>query len=719
VTLSQSKLPDPDFKALFESVPGLYLVLQPDLTIVAASEAYIRATMMKRDELLGRHVFDAFPDNPDDPNATGVANLSASLHRVILDLVPDAMAVQKYDIRRPTSEGGAFEVRYWSPMNSPVLHADGSLAYIIHRVEDVTEFVRLTERETTRNEITDQLRARTREMETEVFLRAQQVQEANRRLRAANDELSRLYEKTKEEAVESLREERNFIAAVLETAGALVVVLDSSDRIIRVNRAAEACTGYPFNEACGKTFVQVFVAPDELEAARAVLVQIRSGRYPVQHENVCVAKDGTRKRIAWSTTALLDPDGKISHGIATGIDMTEKSRLEDMLRQAQRMEVVGELAGGIAHDFNNLLTAIVGYSDLLLQRLPPNDASRGEISEILRAGSRASEMTRQLLAFSRQQVLQPKVLDLNTVVSEMGKMLRRLIGEHIELVTALHPDLARTLVDPGQLEQVILNLAVNARDAMPNGGKLIIETGNVEVDETYAQQHPGARVGRHVMLGVSDTGTGMDAATQARLFEPFFTTKEQGKGTGLGLSTVYGIVKQSGGNIWVYSEPGHGAMFKVFLPTVEAPLSGTERRPPAHARQPGWETIVLAEDAEQVRSFVQRVLEKEGYRVLVAKNGDEALAIATDHEGPIHLLVTDVIMPKKSGRELADQLLRLRPDTRVLFMSGYTNRAYLGGSMLDPDVPFIQKPFTSVEIVSKIRELLDRPHSAHRPSARM
>jgi CheY-like chemotaxis protein len=221
------------------------------------------------------------------------------------------------------------------------------------------------------------------------------------------------------------------------------------------------------------------------------------------------------------------------------------------------------------------------------------------------------------------------------------------------------------------------------------------------------------------MLSVSDTGIGMDAATQARLFEPFFTTKEQGKGTGLGLSTVYGIVKQSGGNIWVYSERGHGAMFKVFLPVVEAPLSGTERRPPTQARQPVWETIVLAEDAEQVRSFIQRVLEKEGYRVLVAKNGDEALRMATDHEGPIHLLLTDVIMPKKSGRELADQLSRLRPDTRVLFMSGYTNRANLGGTTLDPDVPFIQKPFTSAEILSKVREILDRPRSAHQPSARI
>jgi PAS domain S-box-containing protein len=427
------------------------------------------------------------------------------------------------------------------------------------------------------------------------------------------------------------------------------------------------------------------------------------------HEGQARRKDGTPVWVIQNVSLLADEDGE-EMLLGTVFDVTERRRLEEQLLQSQKMEAVGRLAGGIAHDFNNLLTAIAGYSDLLLTELPANDPRRESAVEIREAGRRAAGLTQQLLAFSRRQVLEPRVLDLNAVIAGMEKMLRRVIGEDVELTTALDPDLWRTMADPGQIEQAIVNLAVNARDAMPRGGQLTLETANVTLDEKFASAYATVQPGPHVMLAVSDTGVGMDAALQSRLFEPFFTTKERGKGTGLGLSTTYGIVKQSGGSIWVYSEPGLGTTFKIYLPRCEEPLEGTEREapsPPLELR-PGTETVLLVEDEAEVRRLVERLLRMHGYAVIAAASPAEALTAAKT-AGRIDLLVTDVIMPGMNGRQMASALAAERPRMRVLYMSGYTDAAIAHQGILPPGTAFLSKPFTPDILARKVREVLDAP----------
>jgi signal transduction histidine kinase len=403
---------------------------------------------------------------------------------------------------------------------------------------------------------------------------------------------------------------------------------------------------------------------------------------------------------------------RLVHDLETRTKMEEARRaLEEQLEQSRKMEAVGRLAGGVAHDFNNLLTAILGYSNLVLDDLEPAHPARGDVEQMRRAGESAALLTQQLLAFSRKQILQPQVLDLNQVVTRAESLLQRLIGEHIALVTTLDPSLEHVSADPGQLEQVILNLALNARDAMPEGGKLTIETSNVELDDAFVQQHGGSSKGRHVMLAVSDTGVGMDAETQTRIFEPFFTTKRRGEGTGLGLATVYGIVTQSGGSIWVYSETGRGTTFKVYFPRAfQAEVQALPS--PRTEGLEGTETILLAEDQPEVRSVAVAVLERYGYRVLQASNGDEALQILRQHRGPIHLLLSDVVMPSMSGPELARLVQLKQPSIRVLYASGYTDDAIVRHGVLDPGVAFLQKPFTPTALLRKIRELLDAPAAA-------
>jgi PAS domain S-box-containing protein len=387
------------------------------------------------------------------------------------------------------------------------------------------------------------------------------------------------------------------------------------------------------------------------------------------------------------------------------VSYEDLQRTQAQLAQAQKMEAIGQLAGGIAHDFNNLLTVIGGRSQLLLSRLPAQSPVRRDLELIQKTSERAAALTRQLLAFSRKQILAPKVLDLNAVVSGMASMLQRLIGEDIDLAFRAGADLGRVKADPGQIEQVIVNLVVNARDAMPGGGRVTLETANVELGEQYARRHVGVQPGPYVMLAVSDTGTGMDAETQARIFEPFFTTKAPGKGTGLGLATVYGIVKQSGGNIWVYSEVGKGTTFKIYLPRVEETEESVQPEVALPGR--GTETILLVEDEDEVRELAREILEAYGYTVFQARQPAEAMLIAERHPGPIHLLVTDVVMPEMSGRALAERLAPLRPEMKVLYMSGYTDNAIVHHGRLDAGTPFVQKPFTPDVLVRKVREVLE------------
>jgi signal transduction histidine kinase/ActR/RegA family two-component response regulator len=391
----------------------------------------------------------------------------------------------------------------------------------------------------------------------------------------------------------------------------------------------------------------------------------------------------------------------------------ELAETQGQLEQAQKMDAVGRLAGGVAHDFNNLLTVILGRTDILLHPLKPEDPMRRGIELIQRTAGRAADLTRQLLAFSRKQVLEPVVLDLAAVTTDMKDMLGRLIGEDIALLTNPTPGLGRVKADRGQIEQVIMNLAVNARDAMPQGGRLIVETANIDLDDEYVRRHVGARPGPHVMLAVSDTGTGIPHEIQSQIFEPFFTTKEQGKGTGLGLATVYGIVKQSGGYIEVDSEPGQGTTFRVYLPRLDAEPAPVDRSARPAAAAGGTETILLVEDEEGVRELARDILRASGYTVLEARNGPEALLLCERHQGPLEMLLTDVVMPRMSGRELAERLAPLRPDLSVLYMSGYTDDAVIRHGVLGAGTAFLQKPFTPAALVLRVRETLDLTAASH------
>jgi two-component system cell cycle sensor histidine kinase/response regulator CckA len=437
---------------------------------------------------------------------------------------------------------------------------------------------------------------------------------------------------------------------------------------------------------------------------------------PFEMEFPLRAADGGFHMFLTRVQPVKDSQGAVVRWFGTSTDVDELKRTQDalrtseeQLRQSQKLEAIGQLAGGIAHDFNNLLTVITGYSDLTLRDFHPDDPAYAKIQEVKNAANRAAALTRQLLAFSRKQILQPVVLDLNAVVTEVAMMLQRLIGEDIELALALDPSIGCIETDPSQLEQIIMNLTVNARDAMPQGGKLTIETKNVSLDDTYASEHIAVTAGDYVMLAISDTGIGMNQQTQAHIFEPFFTTKKVGQGTGLGLSTVYGIVKQSGGSIWIYSEPGRGTTFKIYLPRIEKSAPVAHRQVSQLTSPGGTETILLVEDEAAVRRLAYQILQTKGYTVLEAANLEEALAHCERYDVPIHMMLSDVVMPKISGPEMAKRLHRLRPEMKVLYMSGYTDDAIVNHGVLESGIAFLQKPFTLVALTKKVREVLDTP----------
>lgn len=553
MTATAKPVPSPDFQRLFESAPGLYLVLTPEFTIVAASDAYLNATMTKREEIVGVSIFEAFADNPDGASATTKHNVRASLIRVLQNRSADTMPFQKYDIRRHESGGGGFEERYWSPCNSPVLGPNGEVLYIIHDVEDVTDFVRSRQNDAEQQKLTHVLRTQTARMEAEIFQREKLLEEARR----------------------------------------------------------------------------------------------------------------------------------------------------------ERLATIGRLAGGVAHDFNNVLGVILGCTQLLEDQLANPQLSKRLLGQIKHATDKAAALTRQLLTYSSQQVLEPQVLDLNLIIDKLEPLLRRLFGKRIDIQTKLDPQLGRTKADPGQIEQVIMNLAINARDAMPDGGKLLVETFNIEADEAYIKEHSKVLPGSYVVLSVCDTGEGMDHTFPEGVFEPFATNGAPGIGSGVGFATVYSIVQQSGGCAWVRSKPGTGTTFNIYLPRNNElqPYSSPAVVKTTVPRNSA--TILLVENQELLRKVIVNMLEQEGYRVLAFEKPEQALQAAQAHTGSIELLITDLILPGMNGRALAQQLKKTRPEAKVLFVSGHADNIVSGQGRLD-GTSFLQKPFTEEKLHSKLRELLEQ-----------
>ncbi len=514
-------------------------------------------------------------------------------------------------------------------------------------------------------------------------------------------------------AEKAARESEIRIAALVQHSSDAISIIDKNGLLLYTSPANKTIFGYESSDLDG-TQLQEIIHPDDCGLALATMRDIcRSPDKPRSLEVRVRRQDEAWIHVESVLTNLLH-EPTVAGIVINSRDVTERKQAEQALRdskeklqQAQKMEAIGQLAGGVAHDFNNLLAVIIGYSEMLLRRLPADqEPFIRQLMEIKKAGDRAKSLTSQLLAFSRKQVLQPKVLDLNSVVHEMDRMLRRLIGEDIDIRTVLAVDLGNVKADPGQIEQVLMNLAVNARDAMPDGGSLTIETHNVELGENYTRKHPPLEPGAYVMIAVSDSGCGMSQELQSRIFEPFFTTKEKGKGTGLGLATVYGIVQQSGGSISVYSEPGEGTTFKVFLPRVGEPASVCEAPAEKSNELRGSETVLLVEDEEAVRNMASEILHSNGYHVLGAGNGHEALKVSEQHAGAIQLMVTDVVMPQLGGRELAEKLASKRPEMRVLYMSGYTDDAIVHHGVLDGRAAFLEKPFTPDALALKIREVL-------------
>ncbi|HKQ61958.1 MAG TPA: response regulator [Candidatus Polarisedimenticolaceae bacterium] len=511
-------------------------------------------------------------------------------------------------------------------------------------------------------------------------------------------------------AEEALHNEQQFLQSLVESLEAGILACDSRGRVTLMNRAAREMHGLPDGplpsgwedrhllcHADGRT---------PLAADEAPLARVLRGERLHNFEISIVGTEGAPRAVLASGQPIIDARERRLGAVVALHDVTEVKQLEAQLRQAQKMEAVGQLAGGVAHDFNNLLSVIIGSCELAVAHVAPDDPLRQRTDQIRRASERAATLTRQLLAFSRKQVVQPKVLDLNALLAEMHKMLERVIGEDIELITIEGRDLGRIKADAGQVEQVVMNLVVNARDAMPRGGRLILETKEVQLGEAEQRRHPDVQPGPHVMLAVTDNGCGMDAPTQTRIFEPFFTTKELGKGTGLGLATVYGIVRQSGGTVVVESEVGRGTTFRIFFPRCEGAVEGTtlrELEPPAD----GDETILIVEDEADVRAMLRESLESYGYAVLEAGELGRAVEVGEAHGGTIDLLITDIVLPGASGREVAQRLCRLRPELKVLYTSGYADDAILRYGLLDPDVAYLEKPYSLTALARKVRDVLD------------
>jgi PAS domain S-box-containing protein len=509
-------------------------------------------------------------------------------------------------------------------------------------------------------------------------------------------------------AEEALRRERNRAQRYLDIAGVMLVALDTEGTVTLINKKGCEILGYEEEAIIGKNWFDHFLPEEMRDGARKIFHQmLKSGDGHSQYfENPVLTKKGAKRMVAWHNTLLTDSQGSTMGTLSSGEDVTEHKRLEEQLFQSQKMEAVGRLAGGIAHDFNNLLTAIIGYSDIITRDREVKQKHRSYIEEIKKSAERAATLTQQLLAFSRKQILQPKVLNLNILLKNTRNMLQRMIGEDVSFELSLSPDVGMIKADPGKIEQVVINLSVNSRDAMPNGGKLLVETRNAVLDEEFCKNHKGSKPGEYVLLSVHDTGRGIDDETMKHIFEPFFTTKEIGKGTGLGLATVYGIVRQSGGYIDIHSAIDEGTTVDIYLPKETESRGEKPRELETREITGKHETILFVEDDDMVRNMVTAVLDQYGYQVIEAENAAAAMNICEGRER-IDLMITDVVMPGTSGPELVRQIGTMHPDMKVLYISGYTDDAIVHHGVLDENIPFLQKPFTPQTLAQKVRDLLE------------
>jgi len=509
-------------------------------------------------------------------------------------------------------------------------------------------------------------------------------------------------ERQRADAERAVRASEERFRALVENSTEFLFLVDASDALVYTTPSAHRHFGWSAGDLLGQPFLEL-LHPEDVPAARARFADSRRRPGdPVPFDARVRHADGTYRTMEGvAVNRVHEP--AVRAIVINARDVTDRRVLEDQLRQVQKMEAIGRLAGGIAHDFNNLLTAILGYCNLLIEDLPADSHMRADVEEIRKAGDRAAALTRQLLAFSRRQMLQPQPVDVGVLVAQMEKMIRRLAGPDIQVVLTLDAGVPNVKADPASIEQIVINLAVNARDAMPEGGRLAIATSLEELDESFASLHPGVIAGRYVRLEVSDTGAGMDLATRARIFEPFFTTKEQGKGSGLGLATVYGLVKQSGGYIWVDSEPGAGSSFKVYFPAIEREAEAAQND---RASVAGSETVLLVEDEDTVRALAGEVLRRNGYAVLEARHSLEALRVVERHQESIDLMITDIVMSHMTGRDLAERIREGRPSMKVLFISGYVDHASVQRE-LAAGMPFLQKPFTPEAFARKVRDILD------------
>ncbi|MBU4126279.1 MAG: PAS domain S-box protein, partial [Proteobacteria bacterium] len=545
-----------------------------------------------------------------------------------------------------------------------------------------------------------------------VFRDITERKQAEEELRKHRDHLEELVQDRTEalrESEKKTKQVKEYLELQVDRMPIGLILWDAEFHVTSWNPAAEKIFGFTAEETLGKHPYDLVVPKEAQPQVDDIWRRLLEGDMTAYSTNENITKDGGTIICEWTNTPLKETDGTVLGVLSMVKDITEQKKLEEQFRQSQKMEAIGTLAGGVAHDFNNLLTVIIGNSQLALMDVIKDESLRKKIEEIEKAGDRAASLTRQLLAFSRKQIITPRVLDLNELLTGIEKMLGRLIGEDVELLTIPGPALWQVEVDPGQMEQVIMNMAINAKDAMPQGGKITIETANTDLDENYFRKHgiEGEKPGHYVMLAVSDTGIGMDKETQEHIFEPFFTTKEVGKGTGLGLSTVYGIVKQNNGFVWVYSEPGQGSTFKVYLPRAEGAADSEEKQQLPVIELDGSETVLIVEDDNGLRKFAQEVLLLHGYKVLDAENGEDALRVSQAHEGQIHLMITDVVMPRMGGKELSEKLQPFYPRMKVIYMSGYTDNAIVEHGVLAPGLNFLQKPFTPESLALKVREVLD------------